>query len=66
MEKTFVLKDPEATRAFGKELAARLAPGTVIALTGDLGAGKRYRSKTAVFVFYANKMHGFSKRFPEN
>ena len=45
MEKTFVLKDPEATRAFGKELAARLAPGTVIALTGDLGAGKTTLTK---------------------
>jgi tRNA threonylcarbamoyladenosine biosynthesis protein TsaE len=30
----------EATRAFGRALAAHLHPGDVIVLTGDLGAGK--------------------------
>jgi len=30
----------EATRAFGRALAAHLRPGDVIVLTGDLGAGK--------------------------
>ena len=30
----------EATRALGAELAQRATPGTVIALNGDLGAGK--------------------------
>ena len=31
---------PEATRAFAREFGAALEPGTVIALHGDLGAGK--------------------------
>jgi tRNA threonylcarbamoyladenosine biosynthesis protein TsaE len=31
---------PEATRALGARLAAALGPGDVVALDGDLGAGK--------------------------
>ena len=31
---------PEETEALGEMLAGRLEPGTVIAFTGDLGAGK--------------------------
>jgi len=31
---------PEETQAFGAVLAARLGPGDVVALYGDLGAGK--------------------------
>jgi tRNA threonylcarbamoyladenosine biosynthesis protein TsaE len=34
------LADAEATEAFGRALAARLAPGDTIALFGTLGAGK--------------------------
>lgn len=36
---------PEATLALGRALAARLAPGAVVALHGDLGAGKTHLVK---------------------
>ena len=36
----FVTNSPAETEALGAALAKRLAPGTVIAYTGDLGAGK--------------------------
>ena len=35
-----VTNSPEETEALGERLAERLEPGTVIAFTGDLGAGK--------------------------
>ena len=35
-----VTNSPEETEALGEALAGRLTPGTVIAFTGDLGAGK--------------------------
>ena len=34
------LDGPEATEAFGRRLSAHLRPGDVVALFGDLGAGK--------------------------
>ena len=34
------LEGPEATEAFGRRFAAALRPGDVVALYGDLGAGK--------------------------
>jgi tRNA threonylcarbamoyladenosine biosynthesis protein TsaE len=35
-----LLQDPDATEAFGRRLAASLRAGDVVALYGDLGAGK--------------------------
>lgn len=35
-----LLESPDETRAFAEKLAAALPPGSVIALYGDLGAGK--------------------------
>ncbi|MSR66309.1 MAG: tRNA (adenosine(37)-N6)-threonylcarbamoyltransferase complex ATPase subunit type 1 TsaE [Pedosphaera sp.] len=37
---TFISNSPEETLDFGRRWAERLAPGTVIGLTGDLGSGK--------------------------
>lgn len=34
------LSSPDETEAFGRALAGRLRPGDVVALAGDLGAGK--------------------------
>lgn len=38
-------ESPDATRAFGERLASELTPGTVLALHGDLGAGKTHLVK---------------------
>lgn len=35
-----ITRSAAETRALGRELAARLAPGEVVALVGDLGSGK--------------------------
>ena len=35
-----ISSSPAETRALGRRLAGKLTPGTVIAFTGDLGAGK--------------------------
>lgn len=39
---------PDATVALGRRLAAHLAPGDVVALDGDLGAGKTHLVKGLV------------------
>jgi tRNA threonylcarbamoyladenosine biosynthesis protein TsaE len=39
------MKNEAETAAFGRELAAAAAPGTVIALIGDLGTGKTTLTK---------------------
>ena len=36
----FITHSPEETEALGSALAEKLQPGTVLAYTGDLGAGK--------------------------
>jgi tRNA threonylcarbamoyladenosine biosynthesis protein TsaE len=40
MEAEIVTASPEETAAAGERLAARLGPGDVVALTGELGSGK--------------------------
>jgi tRNA threonylcarbamoyladenosine biosynthesis protein TsaE len=40
-----ILRNESETRAFGLELAGKTAPGTVFALSGDLGAGKTTLTK---------------------
>ena len=45
MEKRIVLKNESETAAFGARLAEEIKPGTVIALTGDIGAGKTTLTK---------------------
>lgn len=40
--RTFETSSPEETIAAGRALAATLAPGSVVALQGDLGAGKTH------------------------
>ncbi len=40
-----ILKNLDETRRFGQKLASYLTPNTIIALTGDLGAGKTTLSK---------------------
>ena len=38
--RTLHSRSPEETQAIGERLGARLTPGTVVACTGELGAGK--------------------------
>lgn len=40
METRIVTTSPDETARAGEELGARLGPGTVVALSGELGAGK--------------------------
>ena len=44
-QKIYTIKNEEETARFGRKLAESLRPGTVIALTGDLGAGKTTLTK---------------------
>jgi len=39
---SIISHSPQETFEFGKQFAARLKPGTVLALSGDLGAGKTH------------------------
>lgn len=40
-----IIRDESDTKIFGKELAGKLKPGDIVALTGDLGAGKTTLTK---------------------
>ena len=53
--KTLVLKSTEDTDALGARLAAEAEPNTVIALTGDLGAGKTTLTKAIAKVLGINE-----------
>lgn len=44
-KQTVIIKNESETAAFGIDLGGRVCPGTVIALTGDLGAGKTTLTK---------------------
>lgn len=48
MHERLLLKDLEATRRAGRALAALLEAGDVVALLGDLGAGKTSFAKAAI------------------
>lgn len=48
MSEPLVLADEEATAALGRRLAAALVPGDVVALLGDLGAGKTALARAIV------------------
>jgi tRNA threonylcarbamoyl adenosine modification protein YjeE len=47
-ERGLLLPDLDATRALGARLAARLAPGDVVLLEGDLGAGKSELARAVI------------------
>jgi len=42
------LPDDDATTAFGAELAAMLAPGDIVSLEGELGAGKSALARATI------------------
>lgn len=46
IKRTLEIKNEEDARAFGLKLAEKCAPGTVIALIGDLGTGKTTLTKS--------------------
>jgi tRNA threonylcarbamoyladenosine biosynthesis protein TsaE len=47
-ERSLLLPDLDATRALGKRLGAALAPGSVVLLEGDLGAGKSELARAVI------------------
>ncbi|MEM9479784.1 MAG: tRNA (adenosine(37)-N6)-threonylcarbamoyltransferase complex ATPase subunit type 1 TsaE [Verrucomicrobiota bacterium] len=49
MNAEVTLADENATEKFGRELASQLGPGSVLALVGDLGAGKTRLTQAIVW-----------------
>jgi len=45
---TFLLEDPQATKALGERLSARLKAGDVVFLIGDLGMGKTTLARSII------------------
>ena len=43
--KTIQIKNEQDTREFGLKIGARVQPGTIIAMIGDLGTGKTTLTK---------------------
>src|SRR3712207_4854124 len=48
MGEDVLLADDQATERFGAELAATLAPGQLVLLSGDLGAGKTKLARAVI------------------
>jgi tRNA threonylcarbamoyladenosine biosynthesis protein TsaE len=48
---TIISNSPEQTQAIGRDLATTLGKGAVVALSGDLGAGKTHFTKGLVEAF---------------
>ena len=44
-----IIRDEEAMRRFGAELAQQLAAGDLVTLTGPLGAGKTVLAKASTW-----------------
>lgn len=47
-DRSFLLADEASTQRFGEDLAAAMKPGDVIAVHGDLGAGKSTLARAAI------------------
>lgn len=51
---TLILNGEQATQNLGKTLAARLKPGAILLLEGDLGAGKTSLARAIIRALMAN------------
>ena len=60
---TIISNSPEETQALGRALAATLQKGSVVALTGDLGAGKTHFTKGLVEALGGNPAEVTSPTF---